>query len=65
MAVQRGTKAYPSSAAPYPPRFALKLSRPASARCPQCHKMKLIHHACKNCGYYDGKKVLRRRKNRN
>lgn len=36
-----------------------KLSVPGISECPQCHKMKLNHHACKSCGYYDGKKVLK------
>lgn len=35
-----------------------KLSIPGIVECPQCHKMKLSHRVCKNCGYYDGKKVL-------
>lgn len=26
--------------------------------CPQCHQPKLAHHVCKECGYYDGKKVI-------
>ena len=26
--------------------------------CPQCHKMRLAHRACKSCGYYDGRQVM-------
>jgi len=29
------------------------------AECPQCHEMKLSHRVCKNCGYYDGKEVVK------
>ena len=31
-----------------------KLSLPGIVECPQCHKMKLAHRVCKNCGYYNG-----------
>ncbi len=36
-----------------------KLSLPGIAECPQCHEMKLTHRVCKNCGYYNGKQVLK------
>ena len=26
--------------------------------CPKCKQKTLNHHACKNCGYYKGKKIL-------
>lgn len=35
-----------------------KLLLPGIAECPQCHKPKLAHRACKSCGFYDGKKML-------
>lgn len=35
-----------------------KLSAPTMMECPQCHEIKLPHHVCPNCGYYDGKKVV-------
>lgn len=35
-----------------------KLSLPGIVECPQCHQMKLAHHVCKNCGYYNGKQVI-------
>ncbi|MBS7262758.1 MAG: 50S ribosomal protein L32 [Eubacteriales bacterium] len=35
-----------------------KLSAPALVECPQCHTRKLAHRVCPNCGYYDGKKVM-------
>ena len=36
-----------------------KLSLPTIVECPQCHEMKLAHHVCKNCGYYNGREVLK------
>lgn len=36
-----------------------KLALPAIAACPQCKQMKLAHHVCKNCGYYNGVEVLK------
>ena len=36
-----------------------KLSLPGITECPQCHEMKLMHRVCKNCGYYNGKQVLK------
>ena len=37
---------------------SFKLMLPGMMECPQCHKMKLAHRVCKNCGYYDGKQVM-------
>ena len=34
------------------------LTLPGMMECPQCHKMKLAHRVCKNCGYYDGKQIV-------
>lgn len=36
-----------------------KLSLPGIVECPQCHEMKLAHRVCKNCGYYNGKEVIK------
>ena len=36
-----------------------KLSLPGIAKCARCGKMKLMHRACKSCGYYDGKQVIK------
>ena len=36
-----------------------KLKLPGMVECPQCHEMKLSHRVCKNCGYYDGKEVVK------
>jgi large subunit ribosomal protein L32 len=30
----------------------------AYAECPQCHKPKLPHRACPNCGTYNGRQVV-------
>ena len=35
-----------------------KLEAPAIVECPQSHQMKLAHHVCKNCGYYNGVQVV-------
>ncbi len=35
-----------------------RLSLPGITECPQCKAMKLSHHVCRKCGYYDGKKVI-------
>jgi len=35
-----------------------KLSAPTLVNCPQCHALKLPHRVCKECGYYNGKKVV-------
>ena len=30
----------------------------ASAECPNCGELKLPHHVCGACGYYDGREVV-------
>ncbi|HHV65229.1 MAG TPA: 50S ribosomal protein L32 [Peptococcaceae bacterium] len=35
-----------------------KLNAPNLVECPQCHKKKLQHHVCPECGYYKGKQVV-------
>ena len=35
-----------------------KLPIPNLVPCPQCKELKLIHHVCKVCGFYDGKQVI-------
>ena len=37
-----------------------KLSLPGIVECPQCHKMKMAHRVCKNCGYYNGVQVAKK-----
>ena len=36
-----------------------KLSAPNVVECPQCHEPKLQHRACKECGFYKGRKVTK------
>ena len=36
-----------------------KVAAPGLGECPQCHELKLAHRVCKNCGYYDGKEVIK------
>ena len=35
-----------------------KLTAPAMGECPTCKAAKLSHRVCKQCGFYDGKKVV-------
>ena len=34
------------------------LMTPALSECPNCHEMKLPHHACPHCGYYKQREVM-------
>jgi large subunit ribosomal protein L32 len=34
------------------------LKEPALVECPQCHELILPHHACPNCGKYNGRDVI-------
>ena len=36
-----------------------KLGAPAMVECPNCHELTAPHKVCANCGYYDGKEVLK------
>lgn len=36
-----------------------KLDMPGLVRCSHCGEYCLSHRVCKNCGYYDGKQVLK------
>ncbi len=35
---------------------------PTFSTCPRCHEPVLPHRVCKNCGYYDGKEVIAKKK---
>lgn len=37
-----------------------KLDAPALVKCPQCHELTAPHKVCGNCGYYDGKAVIKK-----
>ena len=32
---------------------------PGLVECPQCHEMKMPHRVCPECGYYNGKEVIK------
>ncbi|MFB3087959.1 MAG: 50S ribosomal protein L32, partial [Acidiferrobacterales bacterium] len=34
------------------------LTRPSLSECPNCHEMKLPHHACPHCGHYRGREAV-------
>ncbi len=36
-----------------------KLEVPNLVECPQCHELKMPHRVCPECGYYDGKAVVK------
>lgn len=40
-------------------RTHYKIAAPNLVACPQCHSLKLPHVVCKDCGYYDGKEVIK------
>lgn len=39
-------------------RAHFKLNAPTLVECPQCHEMMMPHRVCKNCGYYDGRRII-------
>lgn len=39
-------------------RAQQKLTAPALARCPRCRQLRRPHHACTNCGHYQGRQVM-------
>jgi large subunit ribosomal protein L32 len=36
----------------------MKVKIPQLTACPQCHQLRLSHHACPNCGTYRGRQVI-------
>ena len=56
MAVPKGKI---SKARKHSRRANWKLTTPGIVACPQCHEPKLAHRVCKNCGFYDGKQVVK------
>ena len=34
------------------------ITLPSLEECPHCHEMKLPHHVCPNCGYYNGRLAI-------
>lgn len=41
---------------------AIKLNLPKLVKCANCGSFRLPHRACKNCGYYAGKEVVKKKK---
>mgnify|MGYP000496716921 CR=1 len=39
-------------------RSSHSLTATNAAACPQCHELKMPHHVCPSCGYYDGKEIV-------
>jgi large subunit ribosomal protein L32 len=39
-------------------RSHMKLAAKALVNCPQCNTPKLPHHACPNCGTYNGREAV-------
>ncbi len=37
-----------------------KLVAPELVKCPQCGELKLPHRVCGNCGYYNGKEIVKK-----
>jgi large subunit ribosomal protein L32 len=40
-------------------RSHLALTAPTLVPCPQCHKLRRPHHVCPNCGFFDGREVIK------
>ena len=40
-------------------RTHYKLSVPGLVSCPKCHSLKMPHRVCLECGYYNGKEVIK------
>jgi len=36
-----------------------KLTVPGLVSCPQCHELKMPHRVCPECGYYNGKEIIK------
>ena len=43
-------------------RAHLALTAPSLVECSHCHQMRRSHHACPNCGYYDGRPAVELKK---
>lgn len=37
-----------------------KLDMPSIQKCPQCGEYKRSHRLCSNCGYYNGREVIKK-----
>lgn len=41
-------------------KASIRLANTGLVPCPQCGKKVLAHRVCKNCGYYDGRSVVKK-----
>ena len=41
-------------------RATWKLEKPSIATCKHCNEPVMPHRVCSNCGYYDGKEVIKK-----
>lgn len=39
-------------------RANYKLALPTLVPCPRCHQLRVPHHICLTCGYYNGKEIV-------
>lgn len=37
-----------------------KISAPSLVKCSQCGEFKITHRVCKECGYYNGREVIKK-----
>ena len=42
------------------PHIVASLVAPALMKCPQCGEYKRPHRLCGNCGYYNGKQIIKK-----
>ncbi len=40
-------------------RGHMHIPLPSTDTCPQCHSVKMTHHACPTCGYYNGREAIK------
>jgi large subunit ribosomal protein L32 len=40
-------------------RAHLAIKLPQLVECPQCRQLRRPHTICRNCGYYDGREVIK------
>ena len=51
-----------SKARTHKKRSTWKLDNPTVATCPRCHEPIMPHTVCSNCGYYNGKEIIKKDK---
>ena len=40
-----------------------KLATPGMVKCSHCGEFNLAHRVCSNCGYYNGKEIIKKERN--